>query len=126
MRAIAIDPMRRLVVEVEFDTGAGDMEVAEHLDAVDAEPVFVFETGDVLLLDSEAARRAEAALEGREEMHRAFTFDIGAGTFCGPALVVGPRSGNSWTDVSINPERLSSIAFDGPEAAFDEPGGWIN
>jgi hypothetical protein len=119
--------MRRLVVEVEFDAGAGDMDVAEHLDAVDAEPVFVFETGDVLLVDSEAVRRAEAALEGRDEMHRAFTFDIGADrTFHGPALVVGPRSGGCWSDVSIGLERLSSIAFDGPEAAFEEPGGWVN
>jgi hypothetical protein len=127
MRAIAIDPMRRLVVEVEFEAGAGDMDVAEHLDAVNAEPVFVFETGDVLLVDSAATSRAEAALVGRDDMDRAFSFDIGADrTFHGPALVVGPRSAGGWSDVSISPERLSSIAFDGPEAAFEEPGGLIN
>lgn len=125
MRAIAIDPMQRLVLEVEFD--GTDEGVADFIGASEVEAAFVFENGDVLLVDAEAVERGEAALVGREDAQRAFSFDIGTGrVFLGPAVVVGPRRGRVWSDVGMDPGRLASIAFDGPDAAIDEPGGWIN
>lgn len=126
MRAISIDPMQRVVLEVEVD-GGEDPDVASFLDAQAVEPVFVFETGDVLLLDIDSEARAQDALWGSDDASRAFSFDIGAESpFYGPALIVGRGSSHGWTDVAMTPERLSSIMFDEPEAAAADSHGRIN
>lgn len=125
MRAIAIDPMRRLVVEVEV--GPDEAHIRGMLDADALEEAYCFETGDVLLLDRLAEGRAAAALRGADDGSRAFWFDIGVERiFFGPALVVGVASSGEWHDVTINPERLASITFDGPDLAYDTASPAIN
>lgn len=125
MRAIAIDPMRRLVVEIEI--GPDEADIRGMLDADALEAAYCFETGDVLLLDRLSEERAQAALRGADDGSRAFSFDIGVErVFFGPALVVGTSSSGEWDDVAIDPERLASVAFDGPDLAYETASNAIN